>query len=292
MIKSMTGFGKAELILKNFNVTIEVKTLNNKSFSPSIKIPEIYSEKETEIKNLLVKYLERGKIYLQINLERNDENKSMKIDKEVFINYYNELKKLSSEIGHDIDKEQIIQTILKLPETVKADETEFDEEDWLKISEKIEEALKNTDNFRIHEGITLKEDILINLDFIENAVPKVEPFEKERIEKTKENLRKKLSELKEVENYDENRFEQEIIYYLEKSDINEEKSRLKAHCKYFREIVDENISSGKKLGFICQEIGREINTLGSKASHSEIQKIVVGMKDSLEKIKEQVLNIL
>ncbi len=291
MIKSMTGYGKITEIINNKKITVEVKSLNSKNFNLYIKIPEEYNEKELEIRNLVFNSLAGGKINFSLTVEDENINKS-RLNKTVINSYFKELSEIAEENNLNVEKEQIFQAILKLPGVLKNEEKEVDKEEWKQISELIKQSINNLDNFRIQEGKALEEDIIDKVKKIDALIPNVEKFEDERIETTSNRIKQKLGEFLNGDEQNKERFEQELIYYLDKFDLNEEKSRLKNHCKYFYEIASLKESSGTKLGFIAQEMGREINTIGSKANHTEIQKIVVNMKDNLGKIKEQLLNVL
>lgn len=291
MIKSMTGFGKEVCQLKNKTVTIEIKSLNSKQLDIYTRVPAIYREKDLEIRNSISKRLQRGKIEFNLNVEITDTKSAGKINAPVVKEYFKQLK----EIGTDLDinyNKSIFNVIMRLPDSLKPSKDELGNDEWGHLQKSIQVALDSLVNFRIQEGNALKVDLLNRLGIIERIANEVGPFEKERIRNVREKLETNLKNYSEIEKIDNNRFEQELIYYLEKLDITEEKVRLKNHCKYFREVIESTEGVGKKLGFIGQEIGREINTIGSKANHHEIQKMVVEMKDELEKIKEQTLNVL
>ncbi|MCF6241431.1 MAG: YicC family protein [Bacteroidales bacterium] len=292
MLQSMTGFGKAIKDFENKKITVEIRTLNSKQADISAKIPALYREKEMELRNLLTQNLKRGKIELNFWIEENESTSSVVLNMPVINDYYHQLQETANFLNRDIKKENILEIIMRMPEVLKTELKELDENEWTQILKTVDEALIDIKKFRLQEGKVLQEDFDKRVHTIEELLDKIEPFEKERITKVKERIKQHFQDnIKDVE-IDQNRFEQELIYYLEKFDITEEKVRLKNHCNYFRQTLSEKESQGKKLGFISQEIGREINTLGSKANHSEIQKIVVQMKDELEKIKEQVLNVL
>ncbi len=289
MIKSMTGFGKSECKLPDKSITIEIKTLNSKNLNIAVKLPDLYADKEFEIRKMLSDQLERGKINLFIHTVSESET-TAKINRKVIESYYRQLKNITLDLGHEPKDELLFQSILRLPDALKTEENILSDEEWKTVKASIFEAIENTDNYRKEEGASIAEDLEEKITATEKAVDAIENYEDERIETVKERLNKKLSEVELPENSTE-RFEQEIVYFLEKFDINEEKQRLRQHCKYFKETMQTE-SPGKKLNFISQEIGREINTTGSKANHHEIQKIVVEMKDNLEQIKEQLLNTL
>lgn len=292
MLKSMTGFGKAVNEFENKKITIEIKSLNSKQADIIAKIPSLYKEKEMELRNMLIKALNRGKIELSVWIDQNEADKNIRLNKLVIKNYYQQLTELAESLNRNVDNEQILEIIMRLPDVMKTEVREIDEKEWLIIKETVNDAITEIEKFRLQEGKVLETDFGQRIEQIKKLQSQIEPFEKSRIEKVKERIKQNFKDnLKEVD-ADNNRFEQELIYYLEKLDITEEKVRLANHCSYFIETMNENESQGKKLGFIAQEIGREINTIGSKANHADIQKIVVQMKDELEKIKEQVLNVL
>ena len=291
MIKSMTGFGKASLNINNNKITVEIKSLNSKNLNLQVRSPEKYNEKELHIRNIVGKELERGKINMLITID-SENNDNFSLNKSVIDNYYKNISEIANLYNHNVQEEQLLQIIMKLPNVLKNTQEDLSENEWLKLQETINNAIIKLENFRKQEGKSLENDILNNVKNIASLLESVKPFENERIINFKTKLESKLSEATGAENIDNNRFEQELIYYIEKFDINEEKIRLANHCNYFIETVEKEDSAGRKLAFISQEIGREVNTLGSKANHSEIQKIVVQMKDNLEKIKEQLLNVL
>ncbi len=286
----MTGFGKAECLLPSKKLTIEIKSLNSKQVDTSTRLPAIYKSKDLEVRQILAKRLERGKIECSFHYEV-AEGASVQINTEVVRSYYEQLVSLSEELGIE-SNERLLTAIMKLPDTVTSEKAELNEEEWGIVVETLIKCLDELDGFRIQEGKSLEEDLQGRTELILEKLKAVEPFEKERIDKLKERIYSNLEEMRSREEVDQNRFEQELIYYMEKLDISEEKVRLLNHCEYFLEMLEKGSPNGKKLGFISQEMGREINTLGSKANHVEIQKLVVGMKDDLEKIKEQVLNVL
>jgi uncharacterized protein (TIGR00255 family) len=291
MIKSMTGYGKSVAETPQKKITIEIKSLNSKQLDFNSKVPWLYKEKEPEIKSLISQKLERGKIDLSIYCDNlNDEN-IPSINKMIVKNYYNQLKEISDELKLDLN-EHILSTILRLPDTLKTEKLELNEDEWKLIKSQLLEAVSMLDLYRIEEGYALEKDIRNNLARITLSLENIETFETGRIQKVRDKLLLILNENIKSENIDKNRFEQELIFYLEKFDINEEKVRLRKHCEYFLESLDTPSPNGKILNFITQEIGREINTIGSKANDASIQKLVVMMKDDLEKIKEQTLNIL
>ncbi len=291
MIKSMTGYGKAVCELPEKTITIEIKSLNGKQADVYLRLPNIYREKESEIRNIINVALKRGKIECVIGIESFDGEKIASINKEVVKRYYSQLTEIQEELKIE-DREPLIPTILRLPESLKADKEELDKKEWEALKSALNKAIKQLENFRQQEGNILEKDIFERIVTIEKLSAQLDQFENSRTERIKERLKNNLLEFFDQDVFDRNRFEQELIYYLEKLDITEEKVRLRNHCSYFREVVTEDHHSGKKLGFICQEMGREINTIGSKANDFEIQKLVVLMKDELEKIKEQLMNVL
>jgi uncharacterized protein (TIGR00255 family) len=291
MIKSMTGYGKsiADTALKK--ISIEIKSLNSRSLDLNTRLPWVYKEKETEIRNLVSQKLDRGKIDLSINFDNLESEVIPVINKNIVSNYYRQIKEIATDLGTDIDN-QILTTIMRLPDALKTEKPELQEEEWIIVRDKIIESIAQLNNYRTEEGKSIEEDMKRCIDKILSMLEEIEPFEEDRIKKIREKLNSSLIENFGSENIDKNRFEQELIFYLEKLDINEEKVRLKKHCEYFLEKLASPPPNGKVLGFISQEIGREINTIGSKANDASIQKIVVMMKDELEKIKEQSLNVL
>lgn len=288
----MTGFGKSVTEFENKKITVEIKSLNSKQADVIAKIPSLYKEKEMELRNSLSKQLKRGKIELSVWIDQNQAEKNMSINKAIIKDYYQQLNEVAKSLNRDVDDEQILGIIMRLPDVLKAETKELDENEWAVIKQTINTALSEIEKFRTQEGSVLETDFRMRIKTIEKLLAEIEPFEKNRIERVKERIKQNFKENLKETDADNNRFEQELIYYLEKLDITEEKVRLSNHCSYFIETINEDTSQGKKIGFIVQEIGREINTIGSKANNSDIQKIVVQMKDELEKIKEQVLNIL
>lgn len=292
MIKSMTGFGKMTIETGNKKIVIEVKSLNSKQLDINLRIPNLYKEKEMEIRNLIKNWLERGKIDICIYFDNSETEKAVSINSLVVEQYFKQMLEVANTLGVEINNNELLQTIMRFPDTLKQPSEELDEAEWLKLKAGTEKALEMTDLFRKREGEVLIKDILHRIDLIEAYAAEVPQYEGKRIEGVRQRLQEKMKEWQEIQNIDQNRMEQEIIYYLEKLDITEEKVRLANHCQYFIETVEKEEAPGRKLGFIAQEIGREINTMGSKANDHDIQKLVVHMKDELEKIKEQSLNIL
>jgi uncharacterized protein (TIGR00255 family) len=291
MIKSMTGYGKTECELPSKKITIEIKSLNSKQLDINSRFPGIYREKDIEVRKIISERLERGKVDFNLYCEQLGLESNANINKPIVNAYYAQLSEIYKELNMEIT-ELAIQSILRLPDVVKVIHEELDENEWKIILGKINEAIDTLNLFREQEGTALETDIVSHIDLILQLKNQIEPYESERVDRIKTRLFDALNSLSANIQSDPNRFEQEMIFYLEKLDINEEKVRLENHCVYFLETIKEPYPSGKKLGFIAQEIGREINTLGSKANHSEIQKLVIVMKDELEKIKEQLLNIL
>ncbi|HSH19638.1 MAG TPA: YicC/YloC family endoribonuclease [Draconibacterium sp.] len=291
MIKSMTGFGKAEFEANNKKFTIEIKSLNSKQIDINTRTPAIYREKDIEIRKILSEKLERGKVDFNIYVENLGDESNSKINEPILRSYFDNLKKISAELNLPIDH-TTLQAAMRLPDVVKTEYQTLDEEEWEIILENIKNALSEIDKFRVQEGNALQIDIEKNIGLIQSLLTQIEPFEEQRIESLKIRLTENLDKLQLNGNVDKNRFEQELIFYLEKLDINEEKVRLANHCEYFLETIADSVPTGKKMGFISQELGREINTIGSKANNTEIQRIVVQMKDHLERIKEQLLNVL
>ena len=285
----MTGYGKAEQIFKSNNICVEIKTLNSKQLDLNMKLPQELKANEFDYRNEIATRLQRGKIDVMLTITNTDVAQNTHIEKEIIASYLEQIKGISKE--YNIPESKDIAAILfRMPGIFALPQQEYDDEFLAKIMETMVKAIEITDDFRAKEGAILKKDLLHRVELILGYLGEVEPFEKNRHEIIKGKLLKNLQELTSGE-YDENRFEQELIFYLEKLDITEEKVRLRKHCDYFKESIDEE-GAGKKLGFIAQEMGREINTLGSKANDADIQRLVVKMKDELEKIKEQLFNIL
>ena len=291
MIKSMTGYGKSLAEIPGKKITIEIKSLNSKSLDLNLRLPWLYKEKEADIRNLLSQKLDRGKIDLSVNFDILDSEIIPIINKAVVKDYFVQLKDIAGELNIKTD-DQLLSVIMRLPDALKTEKPELNEDEWIKVREKILESAGQLDLYRIEEGKSLEADLKRCIDKIEKLLEEAETFEGERITRIRERLKNSLMENAGTENIDMNRFEQELIFYLEKMDINEEKVRLKKHCEYFLEKTASEPPNGKVLSFIAQEIGREINTIGSKANDASIQKLVVMMKDELEKIKEQTLNVL
>ena len=285
MILSMTGFGRSEGVFEGKKLTIDVKSLNSKSFDLNIKMPLRYKEKEFEIRKMLNDRILRGKVDCYINIESLDHSSDVNINHDLVTSYIDELKKIAGD-GPDFE---YLKMAIRMPDVISSKADELSEDEWIFLIEILNESLTKFENFRKTEGVILQDELERNIRKIETFLSQVEPYEDVRMDSVKERYRKSLNEFDQI---DETRFYQEMAYYTEKLDIAEEKVRLTQHLKYYQEVMINENFNGKKLGFISQEIGREINTLGSKANHAEIQKLVVMMKDDLEKIKEQTLNVL
>ena len=286
MIQSMTGFGKASLQLSTKKITVEVKSLNSKGLDLSVRMPSSYREMELGLRNQIALKLERGKIDFSIFIESTAEQTSTKVNVPIVKAYINQLR----EVYADADETELMKMAVRMPDTLKTEREEIDENDWTEIQKVILEALDYIGNFRKDEGASLEKEFQLRIGNIRQYMNDALALDPERVQAIKDRLQTAISELK--VNVDENRFEQELIYYLEKLDITEEKVRLTNHLDYFLETINGKEANGRKLGFITQEMGREINTMGSKSNHAQMQKLVVMMKDELEKIKEQVLNVL
>jgi uncharacterized protein (TIGR00255 family) len=287
----MTGFGKATCEYEGKKIVVEIKSLNSKQLDLSLKIAPAYRNKELDIRTEILQKLERGKIDVAIYIDNSGKDAAAQINQSAFLSYMQQVKTLSKNLELP-EPTNWFDLLLRLPDVLKTENIELEENEWQALKEIIYKAVEQVVSFRIQEGKSLENVFLIKISNIGDLLEKVSPYETERIEKIRSRLEDNLQALSDKVNYDQNRLEQELIYYIEKLDINEEKVRLKNHLNYFLETMKLEPSPGKKLGFIAQEIGREINTLGAKANHSEIQKIVVKMKDELEQIKEQVLNVL
>ena len=295
MIKSMTGYGKAEAMLETGKVTVEIRSLNGKTADISIKTTMLPKDKEMTVRQKIAAALTRGNIDFFVSFEANAADSAKKINMDMAMEYYRQISALGEKIGIDTLQAQnpndLIATILRMPEVMDSKKQDvITEDNWPVIENCIDQALENINAFRAQEGEVLYKDITSKIQNILQYSAEVETYEKERVETIREKILSRFAEIKAEP--DQSRLEQEMIFYLEKLDINEERVRLRQHCKYFLDTIANEVNPGKKLGFIAQEIGREINTTGSKANHTEIQKIVVKMKDELEKIKEQSLNVL
>ena len=291
MIKSMTGYGKAETIIETGKITVEVRSLNGKTADISIKTSMLPKDKEMAVRQKIAAELTRGNIDFFVSFEPNAADSAKKINMDLAMEYYSQICALGKNIGAEGNPSDLIATLLRMPEVMDSKKQDvITDENWPVVEKCIDEALANINAFRAQEGEVLYKDITSNVQKILEYSAQVETYEKERVESIREKILSRFAEIKAEP--DQSRLEQEMIYYLEKLDINEERVRLRQHCKYFLDTIAQEANPGKKLGFIAQEIGREINTTGSKANHTEIQKIVVKMKDELEKIKEQSLNVL
>ncbi|HPH53126.1 MAG TPA: YicC family protein [Bacteroidales bacterium] len=291
MTRSMTGYGKAECLISEDKYLIEIRSLNGKNADITLKTQIIPREKEISVRQYLIQRLNRGNIDLYVSVEQNGENAARSINGQVLLGYYNQLCSILDDSPMaDLDREDLLPALLKMPDIVESKVTEFTEEEWEELFNAICRAADDLDAFRLREGAVLREDVLSKVSRIEEYLDEIGQFEQERVETIRQRL---LSRIEEISlQPDQERLEQELIFYMEKLDINEEKVRLRQHCNHFRGTLEHEEYPGRKLGFIAQEMGREINTIGSKANHAGIQRIVVMMKDELEKIKEQSLNIL
>lgn len=287
----MTGFGKAECSLPDKKLTIEIKSLNSKQMDTNTRLPTLYKEKDLEIRQMISSELIRGKVECSFFYELSEDASSGTINETVVKNYYNQLYKISGELGLDASLE-LLSAVMRMPDTIRTEKPELEDTEWNQVNEALKEALRHVNEFRLQEGRAADADLRLRVNAISDKLGKIGKYEEERIGQIRERIGNNLISYLKKDDIDENRFEQELIFYIEKLDISEEKVRLANHCKYFLETMEDNGSAGKKLGFISQEMGREINTLGSKANHAEIQRLVVEMKDELERIKEQILNVL
>ena len=286
----MTGYGKASIELPRKKVTVELKSLNSKQLDLAMRVPSIYREKELELRSYLSGRISRGKVDFSIFCENLQAERVARIDHDAVRLYYEQLSSLSQDLG--MPQTDYMRIIMGLPDVVKVEQPEFDAEEWAQVEKCVAQAVDNFIAFREQEGRSLDADFRTRVGLIKQYLSEVPQYEQERITKIRARIQKGLDELIDKEHIDQNRLEQELIFYIEKLDINEEKVRLANHIIYFIETLDKDSEAGKKLGFIAQEMGREINTLGSKANQAEMQRLVVRMKDELEKIKEQVLNVL
>ena len=290
MIKSMTGFGKGEAVAQNRKFRVELRSLNSKQLDLSIKLPGKYRAAEADIRAILTQQLQRGKVDCFVSYEATETETSAHINAEMFKTYAEELRRVCAESGIAEDAAALMQSVLRMPDVITTEDTDVSDEELAAIVEATKAAAEQLDTFRRQEGAILIADLLKRVELIEQYRHDVEEFETKRVETIKNRIRESIQKLQlEVDN---NRLEQEMIFYIEKLDITEEKVRLDNHCRYFREVAAEEDAPGRKLGFIAQELGREINTMGSKSNEANMQRLVVQMKDELEKIKEQVLNIL
>jgi len=291
MIKSMTGYGIASNDFANTKYTVEIKSLNSKFLELALKLPKAFSDKELILRNDCSKQIERGKVNIAVTVEyASNEKKAATIDQELLSLYYNQLKQAANTLNDNGNS--LLQLALNFPDVIKYEEDLVSEQEWIQLQQTFAEAMNNFQTFRKDEGRVLQQDLELRIKNILNALKLVEEQDPKRIPAIRERISQLLEEFVGKENTDSNRFEQELIFYIDKLDITEEKIRLRSHCDYFIEALKSNDANGKKLGFISQEIGREINTMGSKANDAQIQQIVVGMKEELEKAKEQLLNVL
>jgi uncharacterized protein (TIGR00255 family) len=296
MIFSMTGYGRAEGKAGNRQVIVEVKSLNGKQFELNNRFSPLLKAYEADIRNELMRILKRGTIDLTVTIKQEGANKPMQVNTDLARYYYNAMTTIADDLNLDVKShpEHVLSTLMRMPEIVAADMDTLPEEEWLSIKSLIQEAAQKLADHRAEEGIEIAKDLLMNINGIETLLKEVEVFEPARIERIRQRINGSLEEWIEKERIDLNRLEQELIFYIEKIDFSEEKQRLRTHTGYFTQLTEQGNGEGigKKLGFVLQEVGREINTLGSKANDADIQKIVVNMKDNLEKAKEQVLNVL
>lgn len=291
MILSMTGFGQAKRTVDNQKFSLELKTLNGKATDIRLKVPSYYKDKEMIVRRNLLKGIMRGKIDANLSITSEAGDDEYGINEALYKKYFSQISQLNNELGNS--GQEVSSAILRIPNVISSRDEEITDKEWAIVQEIMVEAVQSLNDFRRVEGLAMHKDLTDSNNKIRQGLADVEPFEEERIERTRARLMRNLQEFKKNEQVDQNRFEQELIYYIEKLDINEEKVRLSQHCQYFEEVVNsDKPEKGKKLAFIAQEMGREINTLGAKAQHSEMQQIVVSMKEALEKIKEQVANIV
>jgi uncharacterized protein (TIGR00255 family) len=291
MLQSMTGFGRSSKQYESKTINVEIRSVNSKMADIRFKLPLNYKDKELDLRRILMEQSDRGKIDISISIKSQDGDEGFALNKQLFKKYYNELKSLCAELG--LPENDILSAVLRIPTVISNDESNIDENEWEAVLETYQIALDDFAKYRAIEGDAMKVDLILRIDNIMQLLTTIAPFEKERIVKMKGRIRQNLEEFLGKENVDENRFEQEVLFYLEKIDVTEEKVRLEQHCKYFVEqVAQSNTVKGRTLSFISQEIGREINTLGAKAYSADIQHLVVQMKDELEKIKEQVANLV
>lgn len=286
----MTGYGRAEAQIESRKYTVEVRSLNSKQFDLNLRMPSVYKEKEMELRSSIARKLVRGKIDVTIYYEALSDEKKVSVNKPLMTSYYNDLKEMADAAG--IDNADYIGALIRIPDVLKPEREELDESEWLRLRKLIDDAVEMLDGYRKTEGAKMETEFAERIASIGQLATDLEEPLGKRMDKIRERIRTNLDEFIDPDKVDQNRFEQELVYYLEKLDISEEQQRLKSNCDYFLEILSSDTSDGKKLGFISQEIGREINTTGSKANDADVQRLVVRMKDELEKIKEQVLNAL
>ncbi|MBQ7551093.1 MAG: YicC family protein [Bacteroidales bacterium] len=290
MIKSMTGFGKSTLTFDGKNIVAEIRTLNSKQLDLNVRVAPLFRDKEGEIRSIISQTLERGKIDFSIYIEKNDAQ-TVSINAELAQSYFNELTSLSRKLGNEVPSDIFIQ-VLKMPEVLTTPKEDLPEDLWEAVQKMVLEACLKVDTFRVEEGSALAADFAKRVKLIDSLIDEITPYEEQRVPAQKNKFLAAFEDMKLGGQYDANRLEQEMIYFVEKLDITEEKVRLRKHCSYFFETMNETESKGKKLGFIVQEMGREVNTIGSKCNDFNIQQIVVKMKDEVEKLKEQLANIL
>ena len=292
MIQSMTGYGKAVVTYKEKKINVEIKSLNSKSLDLSTRIAPLYREKEMEMRQMVSAALVRGKIDLNVWIEKEAGADATPINGALVENYFKQIKEIAEKVGFEVAPDQLLPTLMRMPDVLAKTEVEtLTDEEWAAVKQALKQSIDAITEFRRQEGAALQKKFTEKIDNIAALLASIEPYEKSRVEKIRQRIVGGLSSIPEVE-YDKNRLEQELIYYIEKLDISEEKQRLTNHLRYFRETMEQDDCQGKKLGFIAQEMGREINTTGSKSNQAEMQNIVVKMKDELEQIKEQVLNAL
>lgn len=292
MIQSMTGYGKAVVTYKEKKINVEIKSLNSKSLDLSTRIAPLYREKEMEMRQMVSAALVRGKIDLNVWIEKEVGADATPINGALVENYFKQIKEIAEKVGFEVAPDQLLPTLMRMPDVLAKTEVEtLTDEEWAAVKQALTQSIDAITEFRRQEGAALQKKFTEKIDNIAALLASIEPYEKSRVEKIRQRIVGGLSSIPEVE-YDKNRLEQELIYYIEKLDISEEKQRLTNHLRYFRETMEQDDCQGKKLGFIAQEMGREINTTGSKSNQAEMQNIVVKMKDELEQIKEQVLNAL
>ena len=287
----MTGFGKCQVDIPGKMITVEIRALNSKQLDLNFRAPSFYREKEMDIRTKVAQRMERGKVDVTITVESKNDQPVSSINKTIALQYLEQLKELAATIPENKESD-FLSILIRMPDVLKPEKEEISEEEWLSVQQALKAALDETDDFRLIEGQVLEQDFKMRIGKILSYLDSIEPFEGVRIENIRAKFEMRLAELNQDKSYDKNRLEQELLYYFEKLDVTEEKTRLRKHCDFFILALDEKEAPGKKLGFITQEIGREVNTLGSKANDAAIQMIVVKMKDELEKIKEQLANIL
>lgn len=291
MLYSMTGFGRAEGVVNGRQVTVDIKSLNGKQFELSIKLPPLLRPYELDVRSLLNNELQRGSIDFNINIKQDGASKPMTINTDLALYYYEGMKQIADKLA--IPQENMLSTLMRMPEVVVPEQDVLPEQEWVDVRKIAAQAVAHLMEHRRLEGAALAKDLTTRIKNIEGYMEQILPLEAQRTDKIKTKINNAINDLVGAEHIDNNRFEQEMIYYMERMDFSEEKTRLRQHCNYFHQIMkQDDVTKGKKLGFVLQEVGREINTLGAKANHADIQQIVIGMKDELEKAKEQILNIL